>query len=419
MKHRAHLALAFAIVLAGCSGELRSGKTSTGLHTRATSPREVREAQGPSYETIVDLIGSRKLRSIDALLAQPEFSPAFRRGFTAVFRSKSIQYADPLNPRILLYGEDAKLVLAFTCATGDCVALPGSGIEHGPVAGGNDLELVQWRDATKSFEYRSIAFPEAGDGDVVFSDANPMKCLGCHKATDPRPNFEPYDQWPGMYGGNDDGAQPGILTDGESRDTLDQFLATGTSRPRYRRLQELAEGYQYIYDYGGVHSVDARTAKYHNIDLNEALYLLNDERIVDRIRKLPFYDDIKYALVVGLAGAPFSDPLRALGQDDLAALVDDCASGSNEATRMIQLLHGLGVDSLPWFMSFKADVHSQLVAPAFSVEGQVTNGLVALDGDLAAQDADARAKDGWAHLLATHSVRDGLAKCAAEQHAGP
>jgi hypothetical protein len=380
----------------------------------------MREASGPSYEALVDMIGARKLRSIDTLLAQPEFSPAFRRGFTAVFRSHSIQYADPMNPRILLYGEDAKLVLAFTCATGDCVGLPKG--DGGPVAGGNDLELVQWRDATKSFEYRSIAFPEAGDGDVVFSEANPTKCLGCHKATDPRPNFEPYDQWPGMYGGNDDGAQPGIVTDGESRDTLDQFLATGTTRPRYQRLQELVEGYQYIYDYGGVHSVDARTAKYHNIDLNEALYLLNDERIVDRIRKLPFYEDIKYALVVGLSGAPFSDPLRALGKDDLAALVDDCASGANEATRMIQLLHGLGVDSLPWFMSFRADVHSELVAPAFSVEGEVTNGLVALDGALVAEDGEARAEQGWAHLLSTlspQSVRDGLTKCAAEQHAAP
>ena len=98
----------------------------------------------------------------------------------------------------------------------------------------------------------------------------------------------------------------------------------------------------------------------HNIDLNEAIYLLNDQRMVDRISKLSFYDDIKDALILGLDGASFSDPLRELGQKDIAKLVDGCANGPNAATRMIQLLYGLGVDSLPWFMDFAATLDSQL-----------------------------------------------------------
>src|SRR5262249_27278095 len=153
---------------------------------------------------------------------------------------------------------------------------------------------VQWREASKSFEYRDIAFPESSGFDTTFSEANPSRCLGCHSASDPRPNWEPYNQWPGMYGGNDAGAQPERLVEGESRAKLDQFLATGPTRPRYRRLYDLVEGYNYLHDSGGVHYASPRTEKNHNIDLNEALYLLNNHRIVDRVRKVRFYGDIKH-----------------------------------------------------------------------------------------------------------------------------
>jgi hypothetical protein len=404
--------LAFVSVLAGagCSSSAGSPASSDLVASEGLSA-------APSYESIVDLVRTRNIRSIDALLGQPEFPRSYLRGFTSVFKSRSIQYADPLNPRIVVYGEDAKLVLAFTCATGDCVALPGGAT--GPVAGGEHLEIVQWRESSKSFEYRDITFPEGNTGEVTLSEPNPQRCLACHGASDPRPNWEPYNQWPGMYGGDDDGAQPGRLVEGESRESLDRFLATGPQRPRYRWLNDLVDGYQYLYDSGGVHYAAGRTNKNHNIDLNEALYLLNDERIVDRIRKLPFYEDIKYALRLGLSGASLSDPLRALGQTELAGLVDQCTSTGEPASRVIRLLYGLGVDSLPWFLSFGPNVKSELRAPAFSVESQVENALDALDSVLTADrdELSRKALEGWTRILAARPVHDGLARCAAEQSA--
>jgi hypothetical protein len=149
--------------------------------------------------------------------------------------------------------------------------------------------------------------------------------------------------------------------------------------------------------------------------LNEALYLLNDQRIVDRLRKLPFYEDIKYALMLGLGGAPLSDPLSALGQTDIAALVDRCTASERPASRTIKLLHALGADSLPWFMSFGSSLESELVAPAFSVEYKVTGELTALDADLTADHdvLEQRAQDGWTRILANAAVQEGLAMCAA------
>ena len=397
--------IAAICVAAGCASAPSAMSSSSSDDTSGVATTSL------SYEALVDMVQTRHLRSVDELLGQPELSRSFMRGFTSVFRSQSIQHADPQNPRIILYGEDAKLILAFTCAGGDCVGQPG------PVQGGDRLEIIQWREASKSFELRDIAFPEGatGGGDATFSEPNPARCLACHEASDPRPNFEPYNQWPGMYGGMDDGAQPGRLVDGESRDDLDRFLQTAQQRPRYRRLTEIAAGYNYVYDYGGVHEVEPRTDKNHNIDFNEAVYFLNDARMTDRIRKVPFYEDIKHALRLGLSGASLSDPLRAIGQGDLAALVDRCTTGAEPVSRVIQLLHGLGVDSLPWFLSFGASPKSELRAPAFGVESQLENALDALDPDLTADrdTLEQKAQAGWTRLLAQRAVHDSLAACAA------
>jgi hypothetical protein len=278
--------------------------------------------------------------------------------------------------------------------------------------------MVQWRDDSKSFEYRDITFPEGAAGTPVFSEANPQQCLGCHTASDPRPNWEPYNQWPGAYGGNDDGAQPAYLTPGESRAELDQFLQTGEARPRYRHLTDLVGGYQYVYTYGGKTYEDARTAVNHNIDLNEALYLLNDARIADRIGKLPFYEDIKHAIILGLEDGAPSDPLHAIGETALGSLLDQCAHSDQEASRVIKLLYGLGVDSLPLFMSFQPSLDSELVAPAFAVEGKVENYLFDADPTLRQNEVarDTLAQDGWKRLLASQpAVRDSIAKCASER----
>jgi hypothetical protein len=408
MRHVRAAATAFAVFVAGCAAasgpDDLPASSDARIETRASSPI--------TYESLVEMIRARQLSTIDAVLAQPELTRSFRRGFTAVFASKSIQHADPLNPRIILYGIDATLILAFTCATGDCG-------DATSVAGADHLEMIQWRDETKSFELRDIDFHEGQPGPATFSEANPPRCLACHEASDPRPNWEPYNQWPGIYGGDDDGAQPEHATPGESRADLDRFLTTGPQRSRYRQLYDLVGGYQYIYDYGGKHYTDSRTASHHNIDLNEAVYLLNDQRIVDRIRRLPFYGDIKHALVLGLGGGRLSDPLRAIGHDDVAALVDRCATGQHAASRIVQLLHGLGAESLPWFMSLGSSVESELAAPSLTVESKVSGELIAGDADLSLDYAERsrRAAEGWSHLLATLPVSEGLTKCASGRSA--
>ncbi|MGZ3662407.1 MAG: hypothetical protein ACXVCK_20075, partial [Bdellovibrionota bacterium] len=81
-------------------------------------------AGSPAFEDIVKILQdpSRHVRSIDALLAQPEITAHYRSSYTAVYDSNSLQGATPLNPRVILFGDDAKLTMSFTCAPGNCLS---------------------------------------------------------------------------------------------------------------------------------------------------------------------------------------------------------------------------------------------------------------------------------------------------------
>ena len=316
-------------------------------------------AASMTYSKLIAILqdSSRHIRSIDDLLGQPEFSSEYRAGFTMMYKSRSLQYADPMNPRVILYGEDSKLIMAMTCAPGDCIG------RSGPVRRETSLEIIHWEDATKSFEFRSVEFPESDvSGSVVISEANPKLCMGCHMGPDPRPNWEPYPTWQGAYGGNDDHLYGNLLSD-ESRQQLDQFLSTAERRPRYRHLVNLVSGYQ---DDG------ARDKKQHNIDFTETVTHLNIERILTRLPLSQYYQDLKYPIYLHTKGMFFDLQLKNAGFGELADLMQHCIhpmySGAapefpSVTSTIIRLYHALGEPSLPWFLSFEPNVKSEMVSP--------------------------------------------------------
>ena len=141
-----------------------------------------------------------KIQSIEeALKLVPK---RFYDNHVLVYRSRSLQDASFLFPRAIAFGESGKFILTF------------NGNER--QRGFNKLEMIQFRESTNRFEFREITF-QLGKP-PFFSEANPKKCLECHQSpqrtnVDPRPNWEPYNFWPGVYGSVDEEIRP-VLKEG-------------------------------------------------------------------------------------------------------------------------------------------------------------------------------------------------------------
>lgn len=350
---------------------------------------------------------TREIRSVDDFLAQPEFSRGFLKHFTLMFASRSAQSAAPTHPRVISYGEDTKLILTFTCAPGDC----GGANPRG----GGVVELVHWKEETKSFEFREIQFPEGGLVDRPrISGANPAKCMHCHMGPDPRPNWESYSKWPGAYGGDDDHLA-GALIPGENRALLKEFLSGAAMRPRYRHLEELARGYERNI---------ARDTREHNIDLTNGLQRLNLRRMADRLIRSPHYESIKFAISkTAFTSETMEAQLTFAGLRDLAREAKACLNPSrspapppthpSHVTHIARLFYALGVNTLPWFMSFHPTLRSEMVS-ALNTDIEFWDQLVELDPsarDFTTKKVEAE----WQELAKRPELVEGFRRCAGAQ----
>jgi hypothetical protein len=142
-----------------------------------------------TFEDLMKLINTKHITSIDNLI--PELPEALRHSYTLMRKTGSLQDASREAPRAILFGKDAKLILTFN---GEPAQL-----------GYDELEVIQFRDQTKEFEFRDINF--AG-GRLVVSKPNPIDCVSCHSGLNTnlglRPNWMPYNQWFGAFGEHDD-----------------------------------------------------------------------------------------------------------------------------------------------------------------------------------------------------------------------
>jgi len=156
---------------------------------RPVAPETISDGRKLTYEKVRNLINKHKIRDIKTLLSiLPE---SYRSHYTLMYDSRSTQDASPRHPRVILYGEDAKLIMGFN--------------GHPSQAGFDKLELIQFRDKENDFEFREITFPTRSNKKtrVEFSLKNPNSCRNCHRK-DLHPNWEEYSFWKGAYGSNDD-----------------------------------------------------------------------------------------------------------------------------------------------------------------------------------------------------------------------
>jgi hypothetical protein len=251
-----------------------------------------RLSETASFEDLQEKITRCQIQSVEQLL--PLLSEAHLSHYVLMHHSGSLQGATANAPRAILYGKDAKLMIAVTGAT------TGVAIGDPHQTRANHLEILVFRDATQRFEARDVEFPKAGEGvhAVQFSGANPPLCLACHR-TDPRPNWETYPLWPGAFGGEDDSVfrneQNGKDLHSQDARAFQRFLRNGKKKGLYRFLSDLP------------------AASLPNTEFGSLAQGLNLKRIARKLADTPELKKYRYMLL-GAVSCFYSDHFNLLEQ---------------------------------------------------------------------------------------------------------
>lgn len=152
------------------------------------------------------------LNSVEALLERLPIQ--YRSHFVLQYKSFSNHSANGTHPRVIFFGPDAKLLLAF------------SGLPSDPHY--NTIEMIEYQPVTASFSFYSVHFFPGAPAKV---DVNPQDCKRCH-GKDPKPNWEPYSLWPGAFGSLHDRIPNGTV----EHSWFESFLKNYSSSSRYKYL---------------------------------------------------------------------------------------------------------------------------------------------------------------------------------------
>ena len=261
----------------------------------------------------------------------PLLDDDLRGNFTLVYATRSPHRdVDPRHPRVLLFGRDARVVLAFT----------------GDPAGANRdvLEVIHFRDAQRAFELERFVLPAAARRDPALAAlarangrANPLECRRCHGA-DPRPIFDSYFVWPGFYGSSRDS----FALDGAELANYRAFLADRDEPGSIYRLLGFPPGSE-VSPYSRDPAVDEAFDFAPNMRLGIALTELNRERIARTLEASPRYATYRDKLLAGLlrcepmsaAAGVLEGHDRVTGQIKWTGTVVDLVFGSNAQLRAV------------------------------------------------------------------------------------
>ncbi len=148
----------------------------------------------------------KKIQSVERAL--PELVAAYPKFFrfrTMLYNSLSLQESSFTEPRVIVFGAEAKFILAF------------NGNQN--MRGGMGFETVEYSPSSQSFLFRAVVFKYPGfdrakihlepgeialeNDQLLISTPNPKVCQACH-GTVTRPIWGTYFFWPGAYGSDDD-----------------------------------------------------------------------------------------------------------------------------------------------------------------------------------------------------------------------
>ena len=319
----------------------------------------VQAAESFSFSSVAKLIKDKHLKSIDELL--PLLPRTLRSHFVLVYNSHSLQKASPLFPRVILYGEDAKLLLAF------------NGNPDRP--GYSTLEAIEYDTGAKGFSFYEVHFPKPGEAQTEVSEPqkNLRSCTLCHHES-LRPNWESYNVWPGVYGSH-------VKEDVDLREEMSnfrEFVKTGAKEGRYRFLEEMDQKFQdgLRYNHEPASEMTAQLAKW------------NWKRVAHIIRTSEHYKEFKYAIGGVLGRCEFSGFLpesiergmtrtyseveketRAFLKKSAISTFESDDDNVTMFAGLRYLFEGRGKEIASWSMTFQGAAYSMTTPDLFGYEG--------------------------------------------------
>ncbi len=293
---------------------------------------------------------ARDIDPVDAFIGTlPE---SIRANPVFVYRSGSLQGASFESPRVIL-GDAKKYDPSYGS---DTIYTFNGDPAH---AGYERIEAMEFDAAAARFKFFELTFD--GQGNPVRSMDNPPQCMGCHRGPDPRPNWESYDFWTGIYGSNDDRLQSAEI------EPFKTFLTIASNRPRYQALI-LDERKNIL----GHSNHGGRLPGEPNITMTYKLSRANLKRVARLITETPDYQVYKFVIAGllnnssaghNLIGDFVPDNLSGLGHyysaGDIAGAQEIPASIGAEYSVPSTLLfrsifESRGIDVSSWFMNFKS-----------------------------------------------------------------
>jgi hypothetical protein len=240
-----------------------------------------RRNEGPwNLDRLTALIEKCELGSVEAVLALTPRSYMTR--YSLVYRPRGIQKGDEEFPRVILFGPRAQFITAFA--------------GHEEFAGGDSLELIQYREegSKRSFEFREIQFAA---GKAHISQANPNRCLNCHNPSLPRPNWDTWFLYPGVYG-----SEEGTILKTEAK--FYERFEKQLGNERYRHLPPRSDSPLY-FDWGRQFNSTAR-----NYQIDFFLEDLHSRVLISHLAQKPELVPYRFALLAA-ASCP-NDPAEFL-----------------------------------------------------------------------------------------------------------
>jgi mono/diheme cytochrome c family protein len=269
----------------------------------------------PMTERLVQAVAEQRVTTVERALEL--LSPSLRSRYALVFDSRSLQQASFADPRVVLFGIDARFIVTFNGQAGQ--------------RGFDTLEMMEFDEQRNRFEFREIHFPEGsspGDGAVV-SEANPAKCVACH-GQPLRPVWDTWPTWPGVYG-----EQYRAPLARSELDGLKSFLEAQPTHPRYRALRyvELFADPNTFVPGTKVLYAGAETEP-PNAVLSRLLAKLSARMIAHEVASAPKFLPYRYALLgalsrdCGQVDAYFEEPFARALAPGLAGLSERSATAT-------------------------------------------------------------------------------------------
>lgn len=239
------------------------------------SPDEIDNSY--KIDELIELVHSQNINTIEKLLKAISYSKDPRaiellENYNLVYKSHGKFKARLFTPRVILHTKDSSLIISYSTHPKDPL------YQH--------LETIQFRAKSKKFEFRNLVFSKSG---LEVSRANPSLCMGCHRGPDPRPNWDRYPFWPGLYGSDDD-----AVGYNKAEMAGAKYLVKYSDRlARFKWLRDFEKHYNPV-----VHGLSVGRSKVeNNIEFTESLFLLNRMRIARILTESKYHYQTKYLLM--------------------------------------------------------------------------------------------------------------------------